>query len=201
MPAPDLSVFSLVHEGLRGEFASLARASMAIRNDAHRELIEDQLVTCLELLTQHEKLETDWLFPTIRTRSPEAGPGLDGLIAEHHEMMEIIQLLQEPNVRIAEAAPLLTELHESLNAHIDREERDIVPFILNTITSDEWDGFSYQTLNSISDDQLPTVLGWLMRAGSAENVRGAKALLPTDVRVRLRLRWLPRYDRRVARLY
>lgn len=201
MPLPDLSVFYLLHQGLRNEFGALARAAKATQSDVQKSLIEEQLGMCLDMLERHETLESNWLFPTIRNRAPEASPGIEALSLEHDEIVAYIASCRSQSEKLEARAPIIGELDAILGPHLAREERDLVPFIVNYITADEWDGFSYQTLNSVPEAQLPIVLGWLMTSGTEEQVRSAKALLPTDVRMRLRFRWLPRYRARLRRLY
>lgn len=201
MPQTDLSVFTLVHDALRAELPRLGRVARQIHSDEHRALVEHQLAICLHTLLAHEALETEWLFPTIRNRAPESGPGIDTLVEDHERIVHLAGQLSQNGHRLEERAPLLDELSAIVEQHIERETRDLIPYVQRVLTREEWDGFSYSTLNSIEDDDLPIILAWLLTSGTAEDQTRAKALLPTDVRIRLRLSWIPRYRKRLEALY
>ena len=90
MPQLDMSVYMLVHNGIRQEFGLLAKAAKSVRNDAHRDLIENQIALCGEILRLHHHEEDTWLFPTLMARIPESEPGVMGLLADHRALDSII---------------------------------------------------------------------------------------------------------------
>lgn len=55
---------------------------------------------------------------------------------------------------------VLAELHDAINAHLDEEERLILPLAAAHISAEEWDAFGQRALASIPRQHMPIVLGW-----------------------------------------
>jgi iron-sulfur cluster repair protein YtfE (RIC family) len=198
---PDLISYFLMNRGLRQEFGLLALAGRTVRGESHRELIEDQLQLCLSLL-QHVNHEQDtWVFPTVRDRQPDALPGIETLQQDHGALAHLASDARHREQPIEERSAVLHELHESLNEHIDREERDLTPLITSSLTADEWEHSGRRILNGIPQEQMPVMYGWLLSATPEEEQAAAMKALPRSARLLFKHRWCPAYLKRVQDLY
>jgi hypothetical protein len=190
-----------MNRGLRQEFGLLALAGRTVRSETHRELIEDQLQLCLSLL-QHVNHEQDvWVFPTLRERASDAIPGIETLEHDHAEIAQLASNARHREVPIEGRVQTLQDLHDHLNEHIEREERDSTPLILDNISAAEWKRSSKRILNGIPQDQMPVMFGWLASATPEEDVPQAMRVLPKPARLLFRYVWNPAYQRRVHDLY
>lgn len=95
---------------------------------------------------------------------------------------------------------MLRELHERLNAHLDREEAHAVPLIRRHITVAEWEALAKRAAKETGRN-IPKVYGRYASAVDDEQVKAALRTVPVPVRVLFRLVWQPAYNRRARRLY
>jgi hypothetical protein len=190
-----------MNRGLRHEFGLLALAGRTVRSETHRELIEDQLQLCLSVL-QHLHAEQDsWVFPTLRERAPEGLPGLENLANDHVTIGDLASNVRNREVPIEERATTLQELHEYLHVHLDREERDAVPLVLDNMTGAEWQRSWRRVMNGIPGEQTPVMMGWLASATPEDELPRAMRVLPRLSRLLFKYLWFPAYQRRVEALY
>jgi hemerythrin HHE cation binding domain-containing protein len=200
-PTIDLSGFLIAHAGMRQEFGLLARVAARPLDPARAALAEDQLAMVLEVLHHHHTAEDDTIWPTLLARVPSAAGDLDALEAEHARLDPLIAAAGDTSRPLAERAPVLAELHELINAHLDREEATAVPLIRAHITAAEWAALTQRAIAETGRRKLPTVYGWYASAAPAALRAEAVATVPALVRVLLRLFWWPAYQRRARRLY
>jgi iron-sulfur cluster repair protein YtfE (RIC family) len=104
-------------------------------------------VNCLHycrFVHSHHRAEDVLLFPAIRRSSPEIGPVVDGLEADHREVsgrLDEIEtaanaLLQRDDAETrASIVRALEAVSEVLLSHLEREEESLGPIIL---TWDQW---------------------------------------------------------------
>jgi hemerythrin-like domain-containing protein len=201
MARPDPSVYLLTHNGIRQEFALLSRAAKSVRNDKHRELIENQIAICTEVLRLHHNEEDSWLFPTLVSRLPDSEPGISALVEDHHELDALIAEVSDLSRSLEERGSPLNDLHSLINELTTREERDVIPLVQRAISAAEWDESVHRPLNAISRDHLPLVFGWLASANEPEEMKHGLNSMPVLVRVMFKLSWAPAYQKRYAELY
>lgn len=201
MQRPDLTGYFLMNRGLRQEFGLLALAGRTVRSETHRELIEDQLQLCLSLLHHLHDEQDSWMFPTLRERAPEGILGLVNLEEDHVTINRLAAEARSRDVSIEDRAPTLQEFHNLLNRHLEREERDAVPLIVEFISKAEWEHSGRRVLNGIPQEQMPVMYGWLASATPEEEVASAMRVLPRPSRLLFKHFWYPAYQRRVQALY
>jgi hypothetical protein len=197
----DMSGFLIAHAGMRQEFGLLARAAAGPLDPTRAALVEDQVAMVLEVLHHHHTAEDDTLWPMLLARVPSAAPDLDALEADHARLDPLIAAAGDRTRPLAERAPVLAQLHELINAHLDREEATAVPLIRTHVTEAEWEALTQRAIAETGRRKVPTVYGWYASAASAELRAEAIATVPAIARVLLRLFWWPAYQRRARRLY
>ncbi len=197
----DLTGFLLMHAGFRAEFGRLADACGATRDDAHRQLLEEQLALVLEMLHAHHAHEDAVLWPKLLGRAPEAVSVLDELEAEHTELDPLIAAAGDRSLPLAERADTLRSLHEVVNEHLDHEERTAVPLMLLHLTPEDIEADKRQAMEDFGRRRVPLIFGWLASSADADLLAESYADLPVVARVLFRLFWWPAYRRRFVRLY
>jgi hemerythrin-like domain-containing protein len=197
----EMSGFLIAHAGMRQEFGLLAKAAAGPLEPSRAALVEDQIAMVLEVLHHHHTAEDDTIWPTLLARVPAAAADLDALEAEHARIDPLISAAGDTGRPLAERAPVLAELHELINAHLDREEATAVPLIRRHITVAEWDALTERAIAESGRRTIPTIYGWYASAAPAELRAAALKTVPALVRVLFRLFWWPAYQRRARRLY
>jgi hypothetical protein len=197
---PDLTGFLLAHAAMRQEFGLLARVAVEPLDEKRAALFEDQVARVLEILHHHHTAEDDTIWPALREREPAARAGLDELEADHDAIDPLIRSAGDRSLPLAERAAVLRDLHERLNAHLDREEALAVPLIRSHITVAEWEALGKRAAKE-TGRKIPKVYGWYASAVDEQRVTEALQSVPPPVRVLFRLFWRPAYNRRARRLY
>src|SRR4051794_8376237 len=197
----DFAGFLIAHAGMRHEFGRLATAARTATDPSRVALIEDQIVLVTETLHHHHAGEDDELWPRLRARVPAAVPELDALESEHDVIDPLIAAATDTSVPMAARAEVLQELHEHLNAHLDREERVALPLFAAHITRPEWEALAARMERETDRRRTPLLFGWLASCGTPEQCTAALAGAPVIGRVLFRLFWWPSYQRRFRALY
>src|SRR3954470_16180787 len=164
----DISGFLVAHAGMRQEFGLLARVAAGPLDPDRAALVEDQIAMVLEILHHHHTAEDDTLWPALVARVPAAAADLDALEADHARLDPLITAAGDTTRPLAERAPVLAELHELINAHLDREEATAVPLIRMHVTAAEWDALTERAVAETGRRNIPRVYGWYASAASAE---------------------------------
>ncbi|WP_214105230.1 hemerythrin domain-containing protein [Acrocarpospora catenulata] len=196
-----LTGFLMMHAGFRAEFGRLAEACANPRDDAHEELLAEQLALVLDMLHAHHTHEDDSLWPTLVARAPEAADVLAELESEHSVLDPLIAAASDHGVPLAERAPILRRLHEVVNEHLDHEERIAVPLMLRHLTLDDVEADKRQAMDDFGRRRVPVIFGWLASSADADLLAASYADLPVVARLMFRLFWWPAYRRRFTRLY
>lgn len=198
---PDLSGFLMGHRGFRAEFGRLARAARHVRDDAHAALIDDQIDLVMHLLHHHHTGEDTSIWPRLVTRRPSAKPALARLEAQHEDMDPLFEAVTDRSRPVRSRADDLERLHAMLNTHLDEEEREAVPLIVEHFTAQEWQQDGAEVMASLDRRRLPVLFGWLASASTAEQRTAALHDIPVVPRVLFRLIWWPAYRKRFVDLY
>ena len=198
---PELIGFLLAHAGMRQEFGLLANAARESLDPGREKLVEDQIALVLDVLHHHHQAEDDTIWPWLRERVPAAREGLDELEADHEQLDPLISSAGDRRTALIERAPILAELHERVNAHLDREEALAVPLIEQHVSREEWDELGKRAVKDMGRKNIPVIYGWYASAVDERRVAEALATVPWIVRVMFRRIWWPAYRKRALRLY
>ncbi|MEN3539200.1 hemerythrin domain-containing protein [Microbispora sp. ZYX-F-249] len=196
-----LTGFLMMHAGFRAEFGRLAEACANPRDDAHEELLEEQLALVLDMLHAHHSHEDAGLWPMLAERAPEAAEALSELESEHSALDPLIAAAADRGVPLAGRARTLRRLHELVNEHLDHEERTAVPLMLRHLTVEDVEADKRRALDDFGRRRVPLVFGWLASSADADLLARSYADLPAVARLLFRLFWWPAYRRRYSRLY
>ncbi|MFI6316931.1 hemerythrin domain-containing protein [Nonomuraea sp. NPDC050556] len=196
-----LSGFLLVHAAFRAEFCRLAEACSRPRDGVHEELLEEHLALVLEMLHSHHSHEDTDLWPKLVGRDSEAAAVLAGLESEHAELDPLLAAAADRSIPLPDRSPTLLRLHELINRHLDHEERDAVPYMLEHLTPEDIEADRRKAMGDFGRRRIPVIFGWLASGADPGLLTAALADTPAVVRLTFRLFWWPAYRRRFVRLY
>lgn len=140
-------VMGIVHSALRRD---LQRARTALTEwpfpfDDQRRAIADHMVWMMDFLHHHHESEDEHLYPMVRERNVAARQLLDDMAADHKSIVPAMGALTETAIRYRESAEVraevvaaVDELAEVLLPHLEREEREMMPVVSETISEREW---------------------------------------------------------------
>jgi len=196
-----LTGFLMMHAGFRAEFGRLAEACANPSDNAHEELLEEQLALVLEMLHAHHSHEDAVLWPTLLHRAPGAADELAELESEHSLLDPLIAAASDRGAALAERADTLRRLHDVVNEHLDHEERIALPLMLRHLTHDDIEADKRKAMDDFGRRRIPVIFGWLASSADANLLAASHADLPVVARLMFRLFWWPAYRRRFTRLY
>lgn len=132
---------------------------------------------------------------------PHAAAALDRLEAQHVQVDPLIAAAADTTRPLPERAPVLAELHQAINAHLDEEKLVVIPLCTAHVSAQEWEAFGERAFAAISRRHLPIVLGWGFTESTPEEWVQVQHILPRLVRILLAMFWAPAYAKRQRRLY
>lgn len=169
----DLIGFTLTHSLLRNELPRLAAAlSGRAVSPAEDGVVEGHLRLVLEHLERHHNEEDDFHWPLLVARAPRAARLLALLEAEHTEMESLVEQVRDltaPRQTRATATRRLTDL---VLAHLEAEDRSIVPLLEVHVTGEEQRQSMARSRAKIPQaDELRVLAMMLAAADDAERTR------------------------------
>lgn len=178
----DLIGFTLTHSLLRNELPRIAAALAGGPMDKEQEaVVEDHLRLVTEHLVRHHEEEDDFHWPLLASRAPGARRLLALLEAEHTEIDPLVERVQERSQPRRERSTAMTRLTELVLAHLEEEDRSIVPLLAAHVSRDEQQGSMARSRAKIpAEDELRVLAMMLAAADQRERTR-MLAPLPAEV--------------------
>lgn len=105
------------------------------------------ILDCLESFpaTFHHPKEDGYLFTALRRRRPECGPLLEQLQAEHAAALELVrdfrlacEAYRTDRTAFGRVRAVGTLYLEFEQAHMEREEREVLPRALEALSGEDW---------------------------------------------------------------
>jgi len=144
----DTRMMGIVHSALRRD---LVRARLVLEEPApltgeRRTALADHVLWLMDFLHHHHSNEDDGLFPLVLEKNPAAGELLGVMDADHHRIAPRILELDVAARSYATGASgsdaaLLTavqDLETEMCPHLEREEREMMPVVSESISNGEW---------------------------------------------------------------
>jgi hemerythrin-like domain-containing protein len=184
---------AIVHRTLRTTFDESARLVRA-ENDptpARVTFLANHISLTLDLLHVHHHGEDLKLWPVLTERAPDEAAMVREVADQHaavdSSIGQIRELLgawrEDPNAATRDAlADSLENLTVVLSAHLDDEERLVVPLAAVTMTQDEWNAIGEHARGSIPQEQIFLVFGMLLEPLDDDDREFMLAPLPPPVR-------------------
>ena len=134
----DLIGFTLTHSLLRNELPRLAAAMAGRPTSATEEhVVEDHVRLVMDHLVRHHQEEDDFHWPLLVSRAPRAARLLALLEAEHSEMDQLVDGVRDRDLPRRTRAAAMSHLSELVLAHLEEEDRSVVPLLAMHVTAAE----------------------------------------------------------------
>lgn len=179
-PLIDVRDMIVVHTALLREFRLAPEAVRRVRTGARARaaVVDRHLNLICDLLHHHHAGEDELLWPPLRERLPQrAVVHLDEAEAEHAGLDEALRRVAGSRLewvrRVdAESRDALVEaletLHHLLAAHLDAEERTLLPLAAAHLTVAEWQAVGAAGAAAIPKARMPLVFGMFAYEGDPE---------------------------------
>jgi hemerythrin-like domain-containing protein len=151
----DTAMMGIVHSALRRD---LTRTSAALTaeiapDDAQRRAIAAHLTWMMDFLHSHHEGEDAGLWPLVRSVDRSAGDLLDQMEHDHAQIAPQMAALSAATGRYAadgsaqsreNVVAALASLRAVLDAHLRREEDEMMPVVSKALTHAQWEDFNQE---------------------------------------------------------
>ena len=192
--AVDVREMIVVHTAMLREFRLLPDAVRAVpQGDVRRARpVVDHVRFMLDMLLHHHESEDTRLWPPLRARATLAEVALiDQGEGQHEELARVIETTVAALDRWATTANTedraataegIGSVHRSLEAHLDFEERRLLPLVSTLLTHEEWAALSVVGRTSVPPKQRTLALGMFLYEGDPTVIASMMAGAPLLVR-------------------
>lgn len=192
VPLADTSDMIQLHRVFREALASAAPlvGSVAPGDVERAEVVHAYYFNVLALLRGHHEGEDELVWPKLVERVPEKAATVTRIAGQHEgvvtSMDEAGRLLEEwhndPQIeRGAKLAAALATLGAELAAHLDEEERVILPIAAQHITAPEWGELPAHGMQHFTGDKIWLILGLIQEQMRPEQIAVMEAHMPPPV--------------------
>ena len=196
--AIDTRMNSIIHAALCRD---LDRTTMLLERPADLDperlrVLGEHAVWLMDLLHDHHTTEDTRLFPVLRSHSPEAGPLLDAMDAEHQAIAAAVTTFEEAGRSAAAgetgAAERLREtlagLRLVLDPHLEHEERELPEVVVRHVSEEEWAAFEKSNIEGKRPPELAFQGHWMLdnlEPAGAAVVKSKVPAVPRFIMLRL----------------
>jgi hypothetical protein len=169
----DLIGFTLTHALLRNELPRLTAAlSGGPMTPDEEAVVEETLRLVTDHLVRHHQEEDEFHWPVLASRAPGAARLLALLEAEHTRMDPLVVRVRDRDLSRQERANAMSRLTELVLAHLEEEDRSVVPLLAVHITAEEQRGSMERSRAKIPQaDELRVLAMMLAAADEGEQAR------------------------------
>jgi hemerythrin-like domain-containing protein len=208
---PDTRDMIIIHRVFRREFrlAPQLVARVAAGDRARAQEVARHLAEFTEMLHHHHTLEDELVWPKLRARAELSGELVDRMEAEHAVLGTLLERLGEQlaewagtvdeptRYRVAETL-LLT--HEALTAHLDGEERDVLPLCRDHLSVAEWAELGARGAASTPKRRRMAILGHILEDATPDERELFLSHVPAPARLAWKVMGRRGHEREVAGL-
>ena len=208
---PDTQDMVIVHRVFRREFGLIPAMVRAVgAGDVPRAAAVGAHVRELcGMLHHHHTGEDELVWPKLATRATIDD---DLLVRMEQQHAEVEGLLNELDglvpawERAADTptgeriASVVEQLHAALVAHLDEEEKRILPLCAEHMTAQEWGEIGQRGMAGMDKSRLLVVLGHILEDASPEERKGFLSHVPPPARLAYKVVGRRKFEREVAGL-
>ena len=210
-PLTDVQDMVVVHRAFRREFRLLPGLVRAVPagDTARAAVLAAHLRLCLDGLHLHHTGEDAMLWPKLLERATPDAALVHRMEAQHEEVHARLEILRSALARWeVEARPAVTEevaagieaLGSVVLAHLDEEEREILPLAARHLSEAEWEAVGQHGMAHMERSQLPIMFGMVLEDCDPEERARMLGVLPAPIRLLARTVFARRYRRYVSRV-
>ena len=206
---PDTQEMVVVHRVFRREFRLAPQIVRQVADgDVGRAgVVVAHLTEMGTMLHHHHSGEDELVWPRLNERAHLSAELVSRMEEQHDQIGLLMQRVDELLPRWAASASatvrdeleaVLTELSPALEAHLDEEEREVLPMIQQHLTRQEWDELGERGRAGIPKPRMLVVLGHILEDTSAQERKTFLGQAPPPARLLYRLVGQRKFDREVA---
>jgi hemerythrin-like domain-containing protein len=190
---PDTSDMQSVHRVFREAFSVAPQliGAVSVDDSARVELVAAYYANVLAFLHVHHEGEDEILWPRLLERCPADAALVQHASGQHQAILGDLATAEErlaewrsdPTIdRGASLAAALVTLGANLGAHLDDEERLILPLVEQHLTVEEWHQLPAHGMQHFTGDRIWLVLGLLREQMTPGQRAGMDAGMPPPAR-------------------
>ncbi len=192
---PDVQEMVIVHRMFRREYrlAPVLVRGVAPGDRSRAAVVAAHLRELTVLLHHHHQGEDDLVWPRLHARTPVSDDLVHRMEGQHEHVGGLLSQVEEvllpawaadPGLAQREAlAEVLDALAPALEAHLDEEEREVLPLIEQHLTTAEWDELGERAVAAIPKPRLLVLMGYILEEASPSERQTMLGVLPPPVRL------------------
>jgi hemerythrin-like domain-containing protein len=206
----DTTDMVMVHRVFRRELALLPDLVRGAAGDTARaQRVGTHATDLLGFLHDHHAGEDELIWPKLRERVALEADLIARMQAQHDGVAEHIQALEadlptwtsNADAALGERiATTVAALRAALVAHLDEEERSILPLVATTFTGPEWGELGEKGFAAIAKNRRLITLGHILEDADEQERRAFLAHLPAPARIAWRLLGRKQFAKETAAL-
>lgn len=206
----DTSEMLLIHRVIRREIGGLPALIRAAADDPARAAVVGAHATeMLNFLHSHHHGEDELLYPLVRERVTLDADLMERMDAQHAQVAEAIGGVEDELpawTTSADAAAgeriaaRLDAVLPVLTAHLDEEERELLPVVAGAVTQAEWDELGKHGMASIAPKRRLVILGHILEETDDGERTRFLVKVPAPARLAFRLIGRRQHARETAAL-
>lgn len=175
---PDLTLYLLIHQGMRTDFARLVDVvDSSSDGDPRLAHLGRWYRGFLAEFVGHHTVEDEIFFPAVLERVPVSADTLAQLGDEHHVLDKALRATGEAIAELAatsgtgaaafaavraDAVAQLTDTKALLTSHLDVEDDDVLPLFVRHFTAAEYDALDDRAIRHKAFTDLKFTVSWVM---------------------------------------
>jgi hemerythrin-like domain-containing protein len=190
---PNTNDMIAVHQVFRDALGCASQLVGSVCGDRRErvETVATFYANVLAFLHCHHEGEDELLWPKLLERAPQDADLVQRIAGQHVTVLaaltdaetKLAHWITEPDIEQGAAlAAALAVLGSELGAHLDEEERRILPLAADYLTVEEWGELPAHGMRSFTGDKLWLVLGLIQEQMPAPAVAAMEAHMPPPVR-------------------
>ncbi|GAB3969199.1 hypothetical protein GCM10029978_040060 [Actinoallomurus acanthiterrae] len=200
----DMTMMLVSHNAFRRDLGHLRRAveQRSAEDPERRRAVQNGWSLFKLQLHNHHTNEDKSIWPRMRARlrdKPDDLGVLDAMEAEHDR---IDPLLAAVDAALADGtadqerfAQAIAELDDALSGHLTHEEKDALPLVPVTLTSDEWQETAKDMRDLVGLKGAAEFFPWLLDGAPDKDADAILKLMPAPARLMYRRMWVPKYSK------
>jgi hemerythrin-like domain-containing protein len=189
VPLADTSDMVQVHRVFREALSSAAPfvGSVAPGDAERAQIVHTYYANVLEFLRVHHEGEDELLWPKLVERNPADADTIRRIAHQHEGVSAALEEARErleawyadPQIESgAKLAAALATLGADLAAHLDEEERVVLPIAARSITAPEWGELPAHGMQHYSGNEIWLLLGLIQEQFTPEQVSMMESHMP-----------------------
>lgn len=189
--AQKVLVNTAIHRALVRELDRAVALDAAGCTEDQRRAVGGRFVRLVDDLHLHHEHEDEYLWPALRRRRPAAAEAVELAEQQHRAIAAAGDVVASAASRLVEtgAADGLAELQQAVSAmrevtvpHLEQEERELVPLVVDSLTAEDWEAFEEVVQKAVPIKRLGYFAATLADDADPRHITAFTSDLPPPLR-------------------